>query len=196
MRTPNQDPNTRGPQRVSNNNRQITHQIPTKCRWNELQDAYFTASKENIALSPDKNFLELSCTIRYSSNFEEGKLRRRSNVELFRRQTKLSELSWWKIRHLAHLSSSEWVAIIQRVLPVCFRRMDINNAWQVKGNTTSPLTRIFVDVPALVLFVARVFRLLCSAYKEMFAMTIGSFYQSFKNSLIFGRHIVQWTLWI
>ena len=125
MRTPNQDPNTRGPHRVSNNNRQITHQIPTKCRWSELQDAYFTASKENIALSPDKNFLELSCTIRYSSNFQEGKLRRRSDVELFRRQTKLSELSSWKIRHPAHLSSSEWVVIVQRVLSVCFRKMDM-----------------------------------------------------------------------
>ena len=67
MRTPNQDPNTRGPQRVSNNNRQITHQIPTKGRWSELQDAYFTASKENIALSPDKltflNFLARSGTV-------------------------------------------------------------------------------------------------------------------------------------
>ena len=125
MRTPNQDPNTQGPQRVSNNNQQITHQISTKGRWNELQDTYFTASKENIALSPDKNFLELSCTIRYSSNFQEGKLRRRSDVELFRRQTKLSELSSWKIRHPAHLSSSEWVVIVQRVLPVCFRKMDM-----------------------------------------------------------------------
>ena len=137
MRTPNQDPNTRGPQRVSNNNRQITHQIPTTCRWNELQDAYFTASKENIALSPDKNFLELSCTIRYSSNFEEGKLRRRSNVELLRRQTKLSELSSWKIRHLAHLSSSEWVVIVQRVLPVCFRRMDVTSEDRLRDKRRS-----------------------------------------------------------
>ena len=137
MRTPNQDPNTQGPQRVSNNNQQITHQISTKGRWNELQDTYFTASKENIALSPDKNFLELSCTIRYSSNFEEGKLRRRSNVELFRRQTKLRELSSWKIRHLAHLSSSEWVAIVQRVLPVCFRRMDITSEDRLRDKRRS-----------------------------------------------------------
>ena len=137
MRTPNQDPNTRGPHRVSNNNRQITHQIPTKCRWSELQDAYFTASKENIALSPDKNFLELSCTIRYSSNFEEGKLRRRSNIELLRRQTKLSELSSWKIRHLAHLSSSEWVVIVQRVLPVCFRRMDVTSEDRLRDKRRS-----------------------------------------------------------
>ena len=106
MPTPNQDPHTQGPQKVSYNNQQITHQIPTKCGWNELQDAYFTASKYNIALSPDKNFLARPGIVVILKNtlseIREGKLRRRSNVELFTSQTKLSELSSWKVRHLHH----------------------------------------------------------------------------------------------
>ena len=51
-------------------------------------------------------------------------LRPRRNVELFMRQTKLVELSSWKVRRLAQLlSSSEWVCIVQHVLFVCFRRI-------------------------------------------------------------------------
>ena len=40
------------------------------------------------------------------------------------RLTKLSELSSWKVRRLAQLSSSEWVWIVQHVLSVCYRRME------------------------------------------------------------------------
>ena len=42
----------------------------------------------------------------------------RPNVQLFIRRTKLCELSSWKVRWLAQLSSSEWV------LSLCFRRTE------------------------------------------------------------------------
>ena len=141
MRTPNQDLNTQGPQRVSNNNQKITHQIPTKCRWNELQDAYFTASMDNIAQPPDKNFLARPGIVVILKDklteIREGKLRRSSNVELFMRQTKLGALKSWKVRHLAQLSSSEWVVIVQRVLSVCFRRMELTSEERLREKRRS-----------------------------------------------------------
>ena len=51
-------------------------------------------------------------------------IRPRAKLELFLRRTKLSELSSWKVRRLAQLSSSEWVWIVQHVLSVCFRRIE------------------------------------------------------------------------
>ena len=46
------------------------------------------------------------------------------NVELFMRRTELIELTSWKVRRLAQLSSSEWVWIVQHVLSVCSRRIE------------------------------------------------------------------------
>ena len=43
--------------------------------------------------------------------------------QTFMRWTKLSELSSWKVWRLPQLSWSEWVWIVQHVLPVCFRRI-------------------------------------------------------------------------
>ena len=141
MRTPNQDPNTQGPQTVSNNNQQITHQIQTHCRWNELQDAYFTASKDNIVLSPDKTFLARPGIVVILKNklseIREGKLRRRSNVKLYTRKTKLSESSSRKVHHLAQLSSSEWVVFVQHVLSVCFRQMELTSGDSLRDKRRS-----------------------------------------------------------
>ena len=46
------------------------------------------------------------------------------NVEIFMRRTKLIELTSWKVRRLAQLSSSEWIWIVQHVLFVCSRRIE------------------------------------------------------------------------
>ena len=48
----------------------------------------------------------------------------RSNVELFMRRAKLSELSSRKVQRLANFSSSEWVWIVQHVLSICFSRIE------------------------------------------------------------------------
>ena len=53
------------------------------------------------------------------------RLRLRSNVELFMRRIKVSELNSWNVRRLAQLTSSELVWIVQQhVLSVRFRRIE------------------------------------------------------------------------
>ena len=48
-------------------------------------------------------------------------IRPRPNVKLLMRQTKLIELSSWKVGRLAQLSSSEWVWIVWHVLSIWTR---------------------------------------------------------------------------
>ena len=66
----------------------------------------------------------MACKTGETTNISLRTLRPRPNVELFMRRTKLTELSKWKVQRLAQLSSSEWVWIVQKVLPIGFKRIE------------------------------------------------------------------------
>ena len=89
--------------------------IPTEDTWEKITGG---------GMFPQGNKIKLCFKLLCGKSPPLRTPRFRSNVELFMRQTKLIELSSWKVRRLARqFSSSEWVWIVQHVLSVYFRRI-------------------------------------------------------------------------